>query len=135
METTTPRWQQRFENFNKALANLSLATSTHESKPTDVLVRIAVIKTFEITFELGWKTLKDYLDFNGVDVKLPREVLKQAFANGLVPDGQVWINMLDDRNLMARTYDDERALLAIVHICTDYLPAIKALQLFLEGKV
>jgi nucleotidyltransferase substrate binding protein (TIGR01987 family) len=135
MELTTPRWQQRFENFNKALANLSLATTTHQSRPTDVLVRIAVIKTFEITFELGWKTLKDYLNFNGVDVKLPREVLKQAFANGLVPDGQVWINMLEDRNLMAHTYDDERALLAIEHICTNYLPAIKTLQLFFNERV
>ncbi len=135
IQPTEDRWKQRFENFNKALVNLSLATTTHQAQPADVLVRIAVIKTFEMTFELAWKTLKDYLNFNGVEVKLPREVLKQAFANGLLPDGQVWINMLDDRNLMAHTYDDERALLAIHHICSDYLPAIKALQLYLEEKV
>ena len=65
IQPTEDRWKQRFENFNKALVNLSLATTTHQAQPADVLVRIAVIKTFEMTFELAWKTLKDYLNFNG----------------------------------------------------------------------
>jgi nucleotidyltransferase substrate binding protein (TIGR01987 family) len=128
------RWKQRFENFNKAFSQLQLAVTTYQLDKSNELIAIALIKTFEMTYELAWKTLKDYLNYNGVEVKLPREVLKQAFANNLVADGQVWIEMLDDRNVMTHTYDNEKALLAIHHICTDYLPAITALQAFLNEK-
>jgi nucleotidyltransferase substrate binding protein (TIGR01987 family) len=138
METTPPvaaeRWKQRFENFNKAFSQLQLAVTTYQADKKNELIAIAVIKTFEMTYELAWKTLKDYLNYNGVEVKLPRDVLKQAFANNLVADGQVWIEMLDDRNVMTHTYDNEKALLAIQHICTAYLPAITALQAFFNQK-
>jgi len=34
---------------------------------------------------------------------------KEAFAAGLIFDGDVWIDMIDDRNLTAHTYNEERA--------------------------
>jgi len=55
--------------------------------------------------DLRWKTLKDLLTYKGIDALLPREVLRQAFASGLLQDGQLWIDMLEQRNLMAHTYD------------------------------
>jgi len=94
-------------------------------------LQIALIKAFEMTFELSWKTLKDFLNYNGIDVKLPREIIKQAFANDIIIDGQMWINMLEDRNLMSHTYDQERAQLAIQHICHGYIAGLAQLQTYL----
>jgi nucleotidyltransferase substrate binding protein (TIGR01987 family) len=114
------RWKQRFDNLQSAYRNLQEAMEANAQNPTNTLIQMALIKAFEMTFELSWKTMKDYLNYNGINVKLPREVIKQAFANDIIIDGQLWIDMLEDRNLMAHTYDEARAHKAIDHICQRY---------------
>ncbi len=128
------RWQQRFENLQSAYRRLRLAIDAHKTAPDNELIHMALIKAFEMTFELSWKTLKDYLKYNGIDVKLPREVIKQAFANDIIDDGQLWIDMLEDRNLMAHTYDEARALKAVAHICERYQAGITQVHDYLLGK-
>ncbi len=129
------RWQQRFDNWQAVYGRLQDAVRANAESPDNVLIQMALIKAFEMTFELSWKTLKDYLKYNGIDVKLPREVIKQAFANDILIDGQAWIDMLEDRNLMAHTYDEARALLAVRHICQRYMAALEQLRTYLAGKL
>ena len=128
------RWKQRFTNWQAAYQRLQHAVQAHQTA-TNELIKMALIKTFEMTFELSWKTMKDYLKYNGIDVKLPREVIKQAFASDIVSDGQVWIDMLEDRNLMAHTYDEVRSLEAVNHICQRYMVALEQLHHYLLARV
>jgi nucleotidyltransferase substrate binding protein (TIGR01987 family) len=102
--------------------------------PENELIVIALIKAYEFSFELSWKTLKDLLAWNGVDARLPREVLKQAFATGLIDEGQIWIDMLEQRNLMTHTYDQARALQAVELIASHYWPQLQRLQNALEAR-
>ncbi len=125
------RWKQRFENLQAAYKRLAHAASVYQQQPKDDLMQMALIKAFEFTFELCWKTLKDYLQYNGVDLKLPREIIKFAFANGMIQDGDLWIDMLDNRNLMAHIYDEARALEAAEHITARYMMGIQQLQAYL----
>ena len=125
------RWKQRFDNLQSAYRNLQEAVEAHTQTPNNKLIQMALIKAFEMTFELSWKTMKDYLSYNGIDVKLPREVIKQAFANDMIIDGQMWIDMLEDRNLMTHTYDEARALKAISHICQRYMTGLGQLYQYL----
>ena len=118
------RWKQRFDNLQSTYELLQEAIEANAQKPDNNLIQMALIKAFEMTFELSWKTMKDYLKYNGIDVKLPREIIKQAFANDIIIDGQLWIDMLEDRNLMTHTYDEERAKEAIQHICQNYLQGL-----------
>ena len=74
------RWHQRFDNLQRAMAQLRAAVEAHREDPSNELIGIALIKAYEFIFELSWKTLKDLLAYNGVDASLPRDVLKQAFA-------------------------------------------------------
>jgi nucleotidyltransferase substrate binding protein (TIGR01987 family) len=129
------RWLQRFENLQRALKQLQAAITAHDTKPDDELIVIALIKAYEFSFELSWKTLKDLLAWNGLDVKLPREVLKQAFATGLLENGQLWIDMLEQRNLMAHTYDQTRAQQAAALICERYWPELQGLHNSLQERV
>ena len=129
------RWKQRFDNLQRAYQRLSWALEIHQQDPDNDLIRMAVIKAYEFTFELSWKTLKDFLAYNGIDAKLPREVLKQAFATGLVIDGQLWIDMLEERNLMAHTYDDARARKAVDQIQERYLGGLQHLHDMLTPKL
>jgi len=130
------RYKQRFENLEKAFLKFQHTLTELEKNSKNEIYQLALIQAFEFTYELSWKTLKDYLKYSGIkEVNLPREVFKQAFANALIQDGQVWIEMLEDRNLMAHTYDEKRAEKAIFNITKKYAPAIRDLFLFFKSKL
>jgi nucleotidyltransferase substrate binding protein (TIGR01987 family) len=80
------RWQQRFAHFQKAFLLLE-QTMTIEH-PSDA-ERAGLIQFFEMSFELAWKVLKDFLEEEGFTVVSPREAFKQAFQAGLLDDGHV----------------------------------------------
>jgi len=128
------RWKQRFDNYCRAYGQMNKAVEAHACQPDNELIQMALVKAFEMTFELAWKTMKDYLRYNGIDVKLPREVIKQAFANDIIVDGQLWIDMLENRNVMAHVYDEARAHETVNQICQHYLPALEQLHQFLREK-
>jgi nucleotidyltransferase substrate binding protein (TIGR01987 family) len=119
------RWHQRLENLGKALVRFHEALDGVSKDSTNNLYQIALIGTFQFTFELSWKTMKDYLVYNGVEVSLPREVIKQAFHHQLIQNGQIWINMLEARNLMAHVYQEKAAQEAVKNIKDYYAPAIE----------
>jgi len=92
-----------------------------------------VIQRFEYTFELAWKSMKDYLEENGVVIApvTPRQVVKDAFTAKLIEDGQIWIDMLNHRNLLSHTYDFSVFEKAVEDIAARYLPAMASLHAFL----
>lgn len=112
------RWQQRFESFERGLGRLNEPIRAGVGSLSQ-LEKEGLVQRFEFTFELAWKTLKDYLLFEGVvlDRATPRHVIKQAFASGVIADGQLWIDMLESRNAMSHQYD-ERAFEAAVELIT-----------------
>ncbi len=97
------RWKQRFTNFKKAYEQLTEFMEKPELNKFEVQ---GLIQCFEYTFELSWKTLKDYLEFEGYDVKTPRETIKKAFQTGMIEDGNVWLDALEKRNIMSHTYNE-----------------------------
>jgi nucleotidyltransferase substrate binding protein (TIGR01987 family) len=82
---------------------------------------------FEMSFELAWKMLKDYLEEEGFTVVSPRDAIKQAFQAGLLEDGHVWIEALKDRNLTVHTYEEKIALAVEQKIREAYFPALQTL--------
>ena len=129
------RWKQRFDNLQSAYQRLQYAIQENAKAPDNELIQMALIKAFEMTFELSWKTIKDFLKFNGIDAKLPREIIKQAFANNIIADGQLWIDMLENRNLMAHTYDQARAQKAVNDISQQYLAGLEQLYQYLLARM
>lgn len=128
------RWRQRLESLRSALGQLQAALEALAADPGNEVIGMAVIKAYEFSFELSWKTLKDLLNHEGIDAQLPREVLRQAFAAGLLQDGQLWIDMLEQRNLMAHTYDVRRARIALALIGEHFAPALGALAMDLQRR-
>ena len=88
----------------------------------------ASIQRFEFTIELFWKLLKRILEEQGIEVLYPKEVLKKAYAGGLIDDEKAWLGMLKDRNLTSHTYDEELADEVYEHIKLNYPILEKALQ-------
>jgi len=127
------RWKQRFQNFDRAFVLLREAMDKGPSE-LNQLEKEGVIQRFEYCFELAWKCMKDYLERSGFvfAIATPRQVLKDAFAAKLLVDGQVWIDMLDHRNLLSHTYDLTGFEKAVEAIHTRYLAAIEQLHDYLQ---
>lgn len=131
----TPRWKQRFQNFEKALEKLRYAVTAHQDEPDNQLYEMALIQAFEFTYELGWKTVKDFLKNEGLNnISLPREVIKQGFHHHVIEDGQGWIEMMEDRNLMSHTYDEAKAQIAVSRITRHYLTALEQVYTYLHQR-
>ena len=126
------RWKQRFENFNKAFEQLKEFTEISELNKFE---KQGFIQCFEYTFELAWKVLKDYLEYNGFDVETPRNAIQTAFQIDLIKDGHIWIDALQKRNLMAHTYDEDTADKAENLIRTDYFKVLNNLITDLSNKL
>src|SRR5277367_165677 len=118
------RWKQRFQNFDRAYKLLQQALKEGPESLSD-LEKEGVIHRFEYSFELAWKTLKDFLEEGGLNMTpvTPRHVIKEAFAAKILTDGQVWIDMLNHRNLLTHIYDEAIFKEAVDAIAARYLPA------------
>ncbi|BEP30306.1 nucleotidyltransferase substrate binding protein [Helicovermis profundi] len=118
------RWKQRFENFEKSYRLLD----RYISRPIEnELEQAGIIQLFEISFELAWKVMKDYLESYEFYVKSPRETIKQALQMELIDNGYIWIDALSDRNLTVHTYDEKLAEKMAKDIVNVYFPEVKKL--------
>lgn len=132
MET---RWVQRFENYKQALSNLSETIDCIQKDGNSKIYTMALIQAFEMTFELGWKILKDYLEYSGIMVNTPRDSIKEAFKMNFINDGQGWIEMMEARNKTVHTYKEEFAKGLCNDILTNYFNMFNELSIFLEGQI
>ena len=133
MENQVERWKQRFQNFSKALDYLETALKIENP---DIIQKAGIIQFFEMSFELSWNLVKDYLEEQGfVDVKSPRTALKKAFEIGIIENGHDWMDLIIDRNLIAHTYDEQKATEMKLLILNKYFPILKALHQYFNEKL
>ena len=120
------RWIQRFQNYNKAFDQLELFLA---QKELNKLEEQGLIKAFEYTFELAWKTLQDVLKHKGyIDIVGPKPVIQQSFQDELISDGQGWLRMQKSRNLTSHTYNEDTAELIVFDIRNEYFLYLKELK-------
>ena len=117
-------------NFSKAYDQFADAVNRkkelYEAGYSDIYLDL-VIKRFEFTYEMGWKAIKRYLDFIGTDCKFPRNCIKEAFAQGLIEDEDVWLDMIEMRNLSSHVYS-EHEMVVILERLKSYKKAFQALK-------
>ncbi len=114
------RFTERIENFNRAFNLYDKAVKANISAPDNELYQMSVVQSFEICFELAWKVLKDYLAHNGISAYLPREVIKEAFSNEVIKNGQIWIDMMNSRNAISHEYNSDKISVIVKNISSIY---------------
>jgi nucleotidyltransferase substrate binding protein (TIGR01987 family) len=73
--------------------------------------------------------LKDYLEQQGIFGLIgSRDASRSAFQNGLITDGEAWMDMIKARNLTSHTYNPEVADSVTRDILMRFYPAFAALQ-------
>ncbi len=127
--TEDVRWKQRFDNFNRALHQLTLAVELSRQRPLSDLEKQGVIQAFEFVHELAWNVLKDFLEYEGIQgIVGSRSTVREAFKRGLIEDGETWMDMIEKRNLSSHTYNLEIAVALVSAIIEIYYPAFLVLQ-------
>ena len=112
-------WTARFQSYRKALARLQEGVDMDINALSDI-ERDGLVQRFEFTFELAWKTLQDYCQWNSFDVYGPKNSIRKAYELGIIKDGHTWMQMAKDRNLTVHTYDETRAIDIIQKIHNSY---------------
>lgn len=131
MDSKDIRWKRRFQNFERALIQLQQAVSKND---LSYLEKAGVIQIYEFTFELAWKTMKDYLEDKQVTVKFLRDVIKEGFSYEIIKNGDIWMDMLQKRNLMSHTYNEKNAQLAYNLIVEEYFKEIYDVYITLKNE-
>ena len=129
------RWHERFDNFKLALANINETNDCIQQNGLNKIYTMALIQAFEIVFELAWKTMKDYLEYEGIKTDTPRQTIKTAFLRNLIPDGQIWIDMMEARNKTSHTYNESLAKSLTNEITDKFLPALNNLEITFARKL
>ncbi len=114
------RLNERIENFNRAFAILNEAVNAYNQNKENILTHMALVQAYEVCFELSWKVLKDYLSENGINVYMPKEVIKEAFNKNVIENGQIWIDMLAARNATSHEYKMDKINLILEKISSSY---------------
>jgi nucleotidyltransferase substrate binding protein (TIGR01987 family) len=95
-----------------------------------------MLHRFEYTLELAWKTLQDYLNELGYNIKGPKSVIMQSFQDNIISDENIWLEILASRNLIVHSYNEGTADEIANKIINSYYFAIKELinNLLIESK-
>lgn len=136
MTTQDIRWIQRFNHFDKAFSQLKEAVELAQQRPLSKLEDQGLIQAFEFTHELAWNTLKDFLENRGVrNLYGSKDATREAFKTGLIENGEIWMDMINSRNLTSHTYDETTASQIVSAIRNIYFAEFEALRIKLDNLI
>jgi len=125
------RWQQRFNNYTKAVSQLQKFI---EKGDLNELEKQGLIQAFEYTFELSWNVIRDYYEFQGSEgIQGSRDAFRMAYTRRLISDGEQWQNMVESRIKSSHTYNEETAVEIAEAIVHTYFGLFVSLQRTMEG--
>jgi len=127
------RWLQRFENYKKALKNLTEAVEIHSERELSKLEEQGLIKAFELVHELSWLTIKDYYQGQGdVSIQGSKDAFRLAFKRGLIKNGDIFMQSIKSRQLSVHTYNEETAEKLHFDILNNYFDEFNKLRIIFE---
>lgn len=94
------------ERYREALVDKSIDLIAREER------RDSLIKRFELTYDLLWKYLREYMIVShGISVDSPRKVFQECLSFSLINEKETadLIDLIEDRNLTTHTYDIDLA--------------------------
>lgn len=119
------RWNERVKDLGNAVTRLGEAIEDSKKYSIESL-KDGVIQRFEFSVELSWKTLKQYLESEGVvNITTPKQTIRESFAKEILENPDIWINMLNDRNLTSHIYDSSVSDKIFENIINGYFDEIK----------
>lgn len=123
------RWHQRLNSYQSALRRLTEAVELGRTRTLSDLERQGLIKGFEVTHELAWNLLKEYLTFQGIQGIIgSRDAVREGFQAELIADGEIWMDMIVSRNRTSHIYHEDVAADIAARVVQSYLDQYARLE-------
>ncbi len=122
MENILPRWEQKLNSYQKALSRLAEVVNVMKVRQLNDFEADGLIQRFEFTFDLAWKLIKSYAEYQGTDKDImgSRDAVRWAFENKLILDSDVWMEMIKRRNDTSHTYDEDFSADVVLRVKESY---------------
>ena len=129
--------ENKYENFGNAVNRLNEANVAYKRNSDNDIYQDALIKRFEFTFELAWKTLREFMTDQGyrLEILSPKGVIAFAYQEGILADEPLWLDMLMSRNLTAHDYGRELSAEIADKISNRYCKALTSLGKYIAEKI
>lgn len=120
------------DNFISAVKRLNEVNIEYKKHSDSLIYQDSLIKRFEFTFELSWKSLKEYLSEQGfkLTISSPKGIIAAAYQENIINNEQIWLDMLESRNLSAHDYGQDFSAEIANSICYRYCKELTALSKF-----
>lgn len=130
------RWIQRFQNFDDAYRTFGRVFERYQAAPGDEIIQMALIQAFEFTFEIAWKTMKDYLEHEGYDgLGNNKQAVRVTFQAGLIAEPEAWMMAIAKRNMISHVYNAVILQEIIDFIQEEFYPLVNLLHAELAQKL
>jgi nucleotidyltransferase substrate binding protein (TIGR01987 family) len=128
------RWIQRFDSFQKAFAVLERICDIQNERELTEAEKMGMIQSFDFSFELAWNLMKDYLNWKGImEIVGSKDAIRQAYKNGIIVNGEIWMDMIERRNDTSHTYDEKIAEKVVNSVLNLYAKEMKELLIKMES--
>lgn len=136
VESAKKDFEKKLLSFDKALSSFKEIHTFYIKKPDQKVSQMALMKSFELAFELSWKTLQSFFKSQGyAELKSPKAVIKEAFNKEITKNGQLWVDMLDARNRLSHIYDESMLKEIIEKVSKKYIQEIEKLYQELKKEI
>ena len=129
--------ENKYENFGNAVNRLNEANVAYKKNSDNDIYQDALIKRFEFTFELAWKTLREFMLDQGYSLEIlsPKGVISFAWREGIISNEELWLDMLSSRNLSAHDYGRELSADIADKISNRYCKELTALKKYIADSL
>ena len=129
--------ENKYENFGNAVNRLNEANVAYKRNSDNDIYQDALIKRFEFTFELAWKTLREFMLDQGYSLEIlsPKGVISFAWREGIISNEELWLDMLQSRNMSAQDYGRELSADIADKISNRYCKELTALKKYIADSL
>jgi nucleotidyltransferase substrate binding protein (TIGR01987 family) len=133
------RWRQRYSNYSNIIKLLKSNFQNKAPHHFNELEQIGLAKSFELCFELLWKLLKDYLEYEDVEIGIvsPKNILKAAAAKGLLEamgvNGDILMQAHKSRNSLVHVYDQKNFNRILTQVQQAFLPEMIKIDMYFKA--
>ena len=140
IENNSKTWIHNFENFSNAMNLLTAAFGDRNIHNMTPLEHESIAYRFKYTWEVTWKTIRDFLEFRGVikggiitppsnskhTIKMAEHLFEEAEL-----DAEAFAQMISTKLELSNVYDLNRLKPVLQKIQDFYLPQLHILHEFL----
>lgn len=105
-----------YSQLQKSIANLKAHYQKYKEKEGSFeaqeksIYETAIVKSFEIAFEMAWKHLKKYLESEGlIDISnAPKQIFRMGHKANIIEHVDNWLRYCESRNQTSHDYNLEK---------------------------